>query len=172
MTTAGTERAPIRNWSSSRPRLAPTTSRPAPIWTAAKAAIPSAFPATNADDLAGAPAEDSPRRPGSPLAAPRPAPSRTGAIATGCHPGNGRRPVRHRCHERQGRCRRVAGTYLILHDSAGRTLAESGDDVSDANAEAGLSFVTTEGGLYYVEVASFLDLFTGTLPLSELSRAP
>ncbi|MFO1083849.1 MAG: M10 family metallopeptidase C-terminal domain-containing protein [Reyranellaceae bacterium] len=127
--------------------------------------------ATNADDLAGAPAEDF--RPVGQLS--------VGRTASGTIEDWGDRDwfvIQATAGDRYDIA--VTGAkagadvlpepYLILHDSAGRTLAESGDDVSDANAEAGLSFVTTEGGLYYVEVASFLDLFTGTYAV-ELSES-
>lgn len=56
----------------------------------------------------------------------------------------------------------LAEPYLILHDSLGRALTESGDDAGDGGVEAGISFIATDSGAYFVEVASFLDLLTGT----------
>ncbi|MGE4079740.1 MAG: M10 family metallopeptidase C-terminal domain-containing protein [Reyranella sp.] len=55
----------------------------------------------------------------------------------------------------------LAEPYVILLDGFGRVLTGGGDDVS-VGAEASVSFIATESGAYIAEVASFLDLLTGT----------
>jgi hypothetical protein len=60
----------------------------------------------------------------------------------------------------------LADPYVTLYDAAGQILAANDDIEYGLNLDSALDFIATESGTYYVEAASFDDIYAGTYTIA------